>query len=683
MELCWRNVCRWSDNHSYVDFEVPVDGLLAVGDALPELGHPKRLPVHEAQALALSSPECMGFTFKPASMDTASGTFDIFFKRSFKFSPPEDASGNEWVCYGRQIGNVSLKEAASPCAQSTQGLWLHLFGILFICPLVGIFMIYPLVDFFGGGRSDALIVILLLYAGLLGSVGWHMCTSGRRRCCSFDPNSWLACRNPARADLLELIENTRAQSLVPLAAIRDPSHPLLPQLQPVQTDDVPDWGSQGGAPTGRAETWLGEEEHPSKSTAVDCVICLEPLWRGRAGVLMEKGARVCRHILHYRCMAAALEDAEMKLCPLCRAKGTEIIKVPRPHEDPLRWFTLMDVDGRFALTKVEVTDALGAQMDVEEDALSDVVNRAWGHWDASGTGVINVSDLPGLLDFVRDAHLPPTVHTHRPFESGLSFGTSPATPDTPQDPAVSAVPGKPVGGRPRQLTIGAQWKRTKAPNGRPYWYNIHTHESRWRPPGQRQSSDCPICGVRLCTESVGVLVGTTSRRRACRHVFHVNCIEPTFRVNGGKCPECKITNVEVRHVPQPEVSPWQWFLLMDVDGTERLTRSEVISALSIHVNLPEQFIHDTVREKWQHWDKAGTGTIELDELPHLIRDIRGYQRQNTPPSLRRHNTPPQRPQGAPTWTRPAYRTQSAQDASAPHPAASGRPPVARNSGVRI
>eukprot|EP00756_Hemistasia_phaeocysticola_P013168 Hpha_TRINITY_DN15255_c0_g1::TRINITY_DN15255_c0_g1_i1::g.66103::m.66103 len=162
---------------------------------------------------------------------------------------------------------------------------------------------------------------------------------------------------------------------------------------------------------GREETWLGEQEHPSKSVgAAYCAICMEALWRARVGVLTNNAGRVCRHLMHYRCGTAAMKGRE-KLCPLCRAEGSEVVRVPRPEEDPLQWFRLMDVNGEFSLTKQEVIDALRAQMDVDEDVLSDAVTHAWAGWtSAGGEGVIRAAELPLLLEFLRDDRFASAEH---------------------------------------------------------------------------------------------------------------------------------------------------------------------------------------------------------------------------------------------------------------------------------
>eukprot|EP00756_Hemistasia_phaeocysticola_P013171 Hpha_TRINITY_DN15255_c0_g2::TRINITY_DN15255_c0_g2_i1::g.66109::m.66109 len=183
---------------------------------------------------------------------------------------------------------------------------------------------------------------------------------------------------------------------------------------------------------GREETWLGEHEHPSNSKeAASCAICMEALWRARVGVLTNNAGRVCRHLMHYRCAIAAMQGDD-KLCPLCRAKGSEVVRVPRPAEDPLEWFRLMDVNGEFALTKQEVIDALRAQMDVDEDVLSDAVTHAWDGWTAAGgQGVIRAAELPLLLDFLRDDRF--SSARSAPDTPPPGDGPSPLTPPVRSD----------------------------------------------------------------------------------------------------------------------------------------------------------------------------------------------------------------------------------------------------------
>eukprot|EP00756_Hemistasia_phaeocysticola_P021449 Hpha_TRINITY_DN15776_c2_g1::TRINITY_DN15776_c2_g1_i3::g.38733::m.38733 len=371
-------------------------------------------------------------------------------------------------------------------------------------------------------------------------------------------------------------------------------------------------------------SWLAEEGYPSESQeAAMCAICLEPLWRGRAGVLMKDGGRVCRHLLHYRCVASATAKRS-KICPLCRAEGDEVVRVPRPHENPERWFELMDVNREGALTKVEVLDGLRAQLDVDEDGLSDLVSDAWAKRDVEGAGVLSVADLPPLLASVRDARLPPK---QKPTPS------SPALPKVP--PLPNAVLSTTSGDSPRpraaspsssptglSTSPGMEWEQAGPEGGRQHWYNNRTHEARWRSPEVHEPTECSICLQPLCRQPVGVLVRRGGARRACGHSFHMDCLETAFAACGGRCPECGLSGVEMRRVPDPESSPWEWFLLMDVDGTERLTRGEVMSALCMHVDLPTSMVGEAVAEGWGRWDASDTGSIELDELPALVQYIR-------------------------------------------------------------
>eukprot|EP00756_Hemistasia_phaeocysticola_P004946 Hpha_TRINITY_DN13097_c0_g1::TRINITY_DN13097_c0_g1_i1::g.69099::m.69099 len=169
--------------------------------------------------------------------------------------------------------------------------------------------------------------------------------------------------------------------------------------------ELPGGLTQGLTEGLRQGTWLDEEEHPSKSAgAADCAVCMEPLWRGRAGVLLKTGKRTCPHLLHYRCLAMWVKDHSG--CPLCRKPGDEIARLPTPAEDPVKWFTLMDMKEGGGLTQQEVTLGLQAQLDIDEEALAKLVHDEWARWDKSGEGVITVSEVPALLDFIKQTQLP-------------------------------------------------------------------------------------------------------------------------------------------------------------------------------------------------------------------------------------------------------------------------------------
>ena len=74
-------------------------------------------------------------------------------------------------------------------------------------------------------------------------------------------------------------------------------------------------------------------------------------------------------------------------------------------EDTEAWFRAADFDGQGRLTRQEVVDALKASVDVNEDALEEIINDHWDTWDARGEGLVDKGEVQALAAFAA-AHLP-------------------------------------------------------------------------------------------------------------------------------------------------------------------------------------------------------------------------------------------------------------------------------------
>eukprot|EP01061_Rhynchopus_euleeides_P007009 TRINITY_DN1595_c0_g3_i1.p1 TRINITY_DN1595_c0_g3~~TRINITY_DN1595_c0_g3_i1.p1 ORF type:complete len:274 (+),score=68.19 TRINITY_DN1595_c0_g3_i1:117-938(+) len=150
----------------------------------------------------------------------------------------------------------------------------------------------------------------------------------------------------------------------------------------------------------------------------ECCICFDDLCASPLAVIITaERRRACSHYFHYECikdmcpfvtrgygMEMEVEEqsnAELK-CPMCRAKGARIVKMPDPVKDPRSWFYLVDVEHEGFLTKDNVRNILKATCDLHEGHLGKIIDRNWHTWDRDNSGGVTPSELPALLQFVKN-----------------------------------------------------------------------------------------------------------------------------------------------------------------------------------------------------------------------------------------------------------------------------------------
>jgi hypothetical protein len=203
-------------------------------------------------------------------------------------------------------------------------------------------------------------------------------------------------------------------------------------------------------------------------------------------------------------------------------------------------------------------------------------------------------------------------------------------------------------------------------------------------------AECAICLEQVCYHPPQAYLLATGRiGRACRHFFHLQCVQ---RLSRRRCPVCRENYSEARELPDIRSSPGAWFDAMDSNRTGSLGRSEVLGALAVVLPLdrekleavispsegPDKSMHPdepiaakeqenleccetpsttstesgmvesgTTRgskkvDLWRQWDRAGTGRITQAEFENpeggllvwILDNLKRLHRQAQPaPSL--------------------------------------------------
>lgn len=110
--------------------------------------------------------------------------------------------------------------------------------------------------------------------------------------------------------------------------------------------------------------------------AGECVVCFEPLWRAGASIMRgDNGQRICPHYLCDECCSEMLER-DPPTCPICRigARDAYCDRVPDPRENPMGWFSAMDVSGRGILNRQQVSFGLEATLPLSRGRLQEALD---------------------------------------------------------------------------------------------------------------------------------------------------------------------------------------------------------------------------------------------------------------------------------------------------------------------
>jgi len=162
----------------------------------------------------------------------------------------------------------------------------------------------------------------------------------------------------------------------------------------------------------------------------ECSVCFEPLCSEACSMLLCRGQRSCRHLIHTRC-AEQLQDFHLQsFCPECRTPFDALTPLPRlENDDAQTWFDAVDANADGRLSQVEVLDMLKVQYKLDWRRLAAAIEENWHLWDKSASGDLSYDELVaegGLLEYVTGAEVeevfytpqsmpPPIYETHQWF----------------------------------------------------------------------------------------------------------------------------------------------------------------------------------------------------------------------------------------------------------------------------
>ena len=154
----------------------------------------------------------------------------------------------------------------------------------------------------------------------------------------------------------------------------------------------------------------------------------------------------------------------------------------------------------------------------------------------------------------------------------------------------------------------------------------------------RLLQECTICFDDLCSEAVSVFCAEPpSRRRVCRHHFHLRCalLLPTK-----SCPLCRAEFAEVRRMPSLDVDPAAWFDLVSSAGAAGggagaagLEKPQLLTTLLTQLPLDVTAFERRLDELWGAFDVVGAGVVSRDDF--LRPDGLCERLRTTLPSLNR------------------------------------------------
>jgi len=139
-----------------------------------------------------------------------------------------------------------------------------------------------------------------------------------------------------------------------------------------------------------------------------------------------------------------------------------------------------------------------------------------------------------------------------------------------------------------------------------------------------ENGECAVCFEELFENGPTVL--TQGRRRVCRHFICNECAKHLIEEEDLNCPLCRAEFTGIRKLPDIRLKPKEWFDVCDQDGTGRLTRQELIDALTVILPIQMCRIEKDLEILWNKWDHDNTTRIRWDRaattvIPYVIRKI--------------------------------------------------------------
>lgn len=174
----------------------------------------------------------------------------------------------------------------------------------------------------------------------------------------------------------------------------------------IDVRDLTETGGEGRALFQSLITPEGVEEgggEDDEEVHAECMVCFEELHSKPVGVFccaseqcgkrnkQRRYFRSCPHMLHLECARTLSADAG---CPLCRSRFDVIARVPTlDGTNTRKWFATLDTGGDGQLTKLDVREALKAQLPVNQRRLERHFSKLWLQWDVDGSGTLNVDEI--------------------------------------------------------------------------------------------------------------------------------------------------------------------------------------------------------------------------------------------------------------------------------------------------
>eukprot|EP00923_Selenidium_pygospionis_P060041 GHVN01105706.1.p1 GENE.GHVN01105706.1~~GHVN01105706.1.p1 ORF type:complete len:284 (-),score=36.73 GHVN01105706.1:52-903(-) len=151
----------------------------------------------------------------------------------------------------------------------------------------------------------------------------------------------------------------------------------------------------------------------------------------------------------------------------------------------------------------------------------------------------------------------------------------------------------------------------------------------------RVAEECSICFEKLCDGPVAGFFN--GNRRVCVHSVHHSCGQALQR-SSHSCPVCRQHFNLLQRMPDPMIDTRKWFAFVDLNGDGKLTKDEVVWALSSILDAEKETIRAGIEPLWLSWDRDRSSCLELSELteaqfsqvPQLLSIIKGHRRARVP-----------------------------------------------------
>jgi len=142
----------------------------------------------------------------------------------------------------------------------------------------------------------------------------------------------------------------------------------------------------------------------------ECSICFEHLYKYPIACLLKRqSARACRHYFHEDCISEWTH--RNKTCPIDRVDYDSWKSIPSILNDPVEWFSVVDIDQSGSLSREAVLQILEAQLPLDCKTLRSNSDQLWSTWDPNGDGKLSFEEITdkerGLIKYVMEKYPKP------------------------------------------------------------------------------------------------------------------------------------------------------------------------------------------------------------------------------------------------------------------------------------